>query len=190
MLDQSSARPPLAVNASRPLNSERTKPSPRIRLPRPSGDGKSGEAPPYGKRVTVTPGTRCRASATERSGRLETSDAVTESTNVSALRLTSAAFSSDARMPVTTMVCSSPSDACVVAGLLPDSCAFAFSWAAAMADDTAMAMADVPMSRRSNFDLDLMHSPLCGALLNSMTRWLRNEPLRVDLQPEFYWCAV
>ena len=28
-----------------------------------------------------------------------------------------------------------------------------------MAEETAMAMADVPMSKRSNFDLDFMHYP-------------------------------
>ena len=122
MLDQSSARPPLAENASRPLNSERMKPRPRIRLPRPSGEGKSGEAPPVvGKRDTVTPGMRCNASATDMSGRLVTSDAVTESTNVSALRLISAALSSDARMPVTTTVVTS-SAAWSVAGALAVVC--------------------------------------------------------------------
>ena len=92
IVPKSSARPPLAEKPSRPLNSERTKLKPRMILLPPSDDGKS---PLFwsvrSKRCETTPGTRERASATERSGKVETSDAVIESTAVSAARFKSRA---------------------------------------------------------------------------------------------------
>src|SRR5688500_8231469 len=56
-----------------------------------------------------------------------------------------------------------------------------------MADETAMAMADVPMSKRSNFDLDFMHYPSVVLFLNHIPRRLRNESLRAALRHRFIW---
>ncbi len=54
--------------------------------------------------LMVTPGTRCTASATLRSGILPISSAVITSTTESALRFVSSDFSREARIPVTVIV--------------------------------------------------------------------------------------
>ncbi len=95
------ARPPLAEKLSPPFNSERTCVRPRTCTPLPSAEKCSG-SPWEMKWSMVTPGMRDRVSVTLRSGSAPMSVADIESTKVSASRLMSCAFSTDARMPVTT----------------------------------------------------------------------------------------
>ena len=72
-----------ALKLSRPLNSLRTCGRPRITTPEGSAE-KWVVSPEAAKRVTVTPLMRCNASATDLSGNAPMSDAVIESTTVSA----------------------------------------------------------------------------------------------------------
>ena len=100
-----SVRPPLAEKMSRPFSSDRTKGSPRMITPDPSTENRSGSFA-CSKRLMFTPGTRCSASATERSGSAPISSAVITSTNVSASRFRFCALSSEARKPLTMMTSS------------------------------------------------------------------------------------
>ena len=75
-----------ALKLSRPLNSLRTCGRPRITTPEGSAE-KCVVSPEAAKRVTVTPVMRCSASATDLSGNAPMSDAVIESTTVSAFLL-------------------------------------------------------------------------------------------------------
>ena len=100
--EKPSWRPPLAEKASRPLNSPRTKFRPRMTTPEPSTEKWSGSFEPA-KRLIDTPGTRCRASVTERSGRAPISSAVMASTMVSASRRMFCELASCARKPETTI---------------------------------------------------------------------------------------
>jgi hypothetical protein len=80
------ARPLLAEKVSRPFSSERTKFRPRTTTPLPSVEKWSGSTP-AAKRLMATPGMRCSASVTERSGRAPMSSAVIESPMISELCL-------------------------------------------------------------------------------------------------------
>ena len=75
--------------------------------PDPSTEKWSGSFEPA-KRLISTPGTRCSASVTERSGRAPMSCAVIASTTVSELRLMFCAVARLWRMPDTTMGVLSP----------------------------------------------------------------------------------
>lgn len=75
-------RPLLAVKVSRPFSSERMKFRPRTTTPEPSTEKWSGSTL-AAKRLMATPGTRCSASVTERSGRAPMSSAVIESPMIS-----------------------------------------------------------------------------------------------------------
>ena len=96
-----SERPLLAVKVSRPFSSDRTKVRPRTTTPEPSTEKWSGSTP-AAKRSIATPGTRCSASVTERSGRAPMSSEVMESTKTSALCLIAWLERRLERMPVTT----------------------------------------------------------------------------------------
>ena len=67
---------------SRPLVSERTHDRPRMKTPPPSAARRAGSRAAL-VRCRVTPGMRCSASETDRSGRAPMSTAVTESTMTS-----------------------------------------------------------------------------------------------------------
>ncbi len=89
-------------------------PSSRVRVRLGAVPRTLTRSPSPNSRLTVTPGTRCKASATFLSGNLPTSSAVIESTTASALRLVWIEASCAARMPVTT---SSPTVlSCAAAG--------------------------------------------------------------------------
>ena len=75
-----------ALNVSRPLNSERTWGRPRMMTPDGSAE-KWAVSLVAAKRLTVMPGTRWSASATDLSGKAPMSVAVIESTTVSAFFL-------------------------------------------------------------------------------------------------------
>ncbi|MGR6330371.1 hypothetical protein ACU5AX_15005 [Sphingomonas sp. XXL09] len=81
-------------------------------------------------RLIATPGTRCNASVTERSGSAPMSVAVIASTTVSELRLMFCAFARLCRIPVTTMS-SPPRPRSSVAAVVPSWGSLA-AWAAAM----------------------------------------------------------
>ena len=117
-----SVRPPLAEKMSRPFSSERTNGRPRIRTPDPSTEKRSGSSR-WAKREMLTPGTRCSASATERSASAPISSAVMTSTTVSASCLKSCALCSEARKPLTMMTLVSVSPASFAVSSSSVSCA-------------------------------------------------------------------
>ena len=82
--------------------------------PEPSAEKWSGSLVPA-KRLIATPGTRCSASVTERSGRAPMSCEVMTSTTVSELRLICCELLRLCRMPVTMIA---PPGAFVVSGLV------------------------------------------------------------------------